>query len=366
MYWACETQGSIFLVLRSESSRGKCAKLHTVTASNNRDHAMRSLYYCLFTPHIFVCCSSRASRSWRIAHFIQRQMEGCKNIPYYLQEPHWSHVLFVKVVPGTEFTSWPQHHFVAIGNPEWQVCKATLWQQATIEIIHRALSIIVFVPHIYGFCSSRTPCSWGNANSTRGCKTREVANSTRGCKTPTRSCKTYSKIELDLLKWLRVKETTKMQTAFTKNLDINNLQSNLLKQHWAPFSNLSGAIIEQVGCHFIAKKIHRKNVKFHLTRACKPMAQSDSTGLVTRLDQVMTRLWLDINNSGTSLQRRDKTTTIRRIHKIRKPIPVIQQLRVSYAPARKEPRVCHLPSFSAACTELISASAQFNQEKELV
>jgi len=26
-----------------------------------------------------------------------------------------------------------------------------------------------------------------------------------------------------------------------KNLDINNLQSNLLQQHWAPFSNLSGA-----------------------------------------------------------------------------------------------------------------------------
>jgi len=30
---------------------------------------------------------------------------------------------------------------------------------------------------------------------------------------------------------MRLKETSKMQTAFTKNLDINNLQSNMLKQH---------------------------------------------------------------------------------------------------------------------------------------
>jgi len=30
---------------------------------------------------------------------------------------------------------------------------------------------------------------------------------------------------------MRLKETSKWQTAFTKNLDINNLQSNMLKQH---------------------------------------------------------------------------------------------------------------------------------------
>jgi len=29
----------------------------------------------------------------------------------------------------------------------------------------------------------------------------------------------------------------------SEKLDINNLQSNLLKQHWAQFSNLSGAIL---------------------------------------------------------------------------------------------------------------------------
>jgi len=38
-------------VLRSENPSGKYAKLHTVAASNNRNHLARSLYYCLFTAH---------------------------------------------------------------------------------------------------------------------------------------------------------------------------------------------------------------------------------------------------------------------------------------------------------------------------
>jgi len=56
-------------------------------------------------------------------------------------------------------------------------------------------------------------------------------------------------------------------------------------------------------------------MKYHLTRACKPMTRSDSTVPVTRLshDNTLTRkilddsdstglcLWLDKNDSGTSL-----------------------------------------------------------------
>jgi len=47
------------ILLRSEIPNGMCAKLHTVAASNNRDHLTRSLYYCLFAPHtcIFVLCA---------------------------------------------------------------------------------------------------------------------------------------------------------------------------------------------------------------------------------------------------------------------------------------------------------------------
>jgi len=58
------------LLLRSESPSGMCAKLHTVAANNNRDHATPSLYYCLFAPHIYGCYSSRTCHSWWIAHLM--------------------------------------------------------------------------------------------------------------------------------------------------------------------------------------------------------------------------------------------------------------------------------------------------------
>ena len=45
---------NICVVLRSESLSWKCAKLHTVAASNNRDHMPWSLYYSLFVPHIYM------------------------------------------------------------------------------------------------------------------------------------------------------------------------------------------------------------------------------------------------------------------------------------------------------------------------
>ena len=67
------------IVLRPESPSGKCAKLHAVAASNNRDHMPWSLYYCLFAPRIYRCCSSRASRWWGIAHSTQRQPRVCNN-----------------------------------------------------------------------------------------------------------------------------------------------------------------------------------------------------------------------------------------------------------------------------------------------
>jgi len=60
------------------------AQLHTVAASNNRDHVPQTLYYCLFTPRIYGCYSSRTSSSWWIAHSTQRQPEGCNNIPSFL------------------------------------------------------------------------------------------------------------------------------------------------------------------------------------------------------------------------------------------------------------------------------------------
>jgi len=54
---------------------------------------------------------------------MQRQPRVCNNIPRIFNKPHLLHVLFVKVVPGTIFTSWPKHHFAVIGKAEQQVRK---------------------------------------------------------------------------------------------------------------------------------------------------------------------------------------------------------------------------------------------------
>jgi len=118
---------SIFLVLRSKSSSGRCAKLHTVATSNNRDNPTRSLYCCLFASHIFVCCSLLTSRTWCITLSTQRQLRRCNNIPSFLQRtaPIVGYVPFVKVAPGTTFTSWSKHHIVVIGKAEQQVRKAS-------------------------------------------------------------------------------------------------------------------------------------------------------------------------------------------------------------------------------------------------
>jgi len=42
----------LLILLRSEIPSGMCAKLRTVAASNNRDHARDLSYYCLLALHI--------------------------------------------------------------------------------------------------------------------------------------------------------------------------------------------------------------------------------------------------------------------------------------------------------------------------
>jgi len=50
------------ILLRSESQSGKCAKLRTAAASNNRDHA--SLYYCLLGALTYAGLSMVMSFLW--------------------------------------------------------------------------------------------------------------------------------------------------------------------------------------------------------------------------------------------------------------------------------------------------------------
>jgi len=51
-----------------------CLKLRTVTASNNRDHALQSLHYCLFAPHI--CGVFLRAHPVRGESHIQRKANG--------------------------------------------------------------------------------------------------------------------------------------------------------------------------------------------------------------------------------------------------------------------------------------------------
>ena len=151
MFWACVRQGSIFLVLWSERSNGKCAKLHTVTASNNRDHQTRSLYYCLFAPHIYGCCSSHTSRTWWIAQSTQTPTESFQQHPllfttnrtdptFFFEGCSWHHLHILVTAPLCLQSESPNgkctrlHNMTAGNNRDHTSCSFIL---------------CLFVPHIY-------------------------------------------------------------------------------------------------------------------------------------------------------------------------------------------------------------------------
>jgi len=139
---------SIFLVLSSKSSIDKCAKLHTVAASNKRDHPTRSLYYYLFTSHIFLCCSLHTSHFLWIALSMQHQLKGCKNVPSFLQ---WTARIAHSFCEGC---TW-HHLHILVKAPfccDWKAQAAsmqsfTLWQQAKKEIPLCAHSISASLWH---------------------------------------------------------------------------------------------------------------------------------------------------------------------------------------------------------------------------
>jgi len=81
----------------------------------------------LFQPHRLVCCTIvlRAHPVRGESH-IQRNATGevATTSPPFCNEPHRSHVLWVKAELGTTSTSWSQHHFGAIEKTERHVLKA--------------------------------------------------------------------------------------------------------------------------------------------------------------------------------------------------------------------------------------------------
>jgi len=72
---------------------------------------------------MFISLSFSYIRHAKTTLSMQRQPRGCNNILRFFNKPHLLHVLFVKVVPGTIFTSWSKHHFVVIVKAEQQVRK---------------------------------------------------------------------------------------------------------------------------------------------------------------------------------------------------------------------------------------------------
>jgi len=74
-------------LLWSESPSGRCAKFHTVAASNNRVHPTRSFYYCLLAPHIYGVVLRAHSIRVEPRISAQRQRSDCNNIPSFLREP---------------------------------------------------------------------------------------------------------------------------------------------------------------------------------------------------------------------------------------------------------------------------------------
>jgi len=57
--------------------------------------------------------------------------------------------VFVKVAPGTTFTSWSKHHFVVIGKPRRQVCKAShCGGSKQQQRSHIVIILFMFATHI--------------------------------------------------------------------------------------------------------------------------------------------------------------------------------------------------------------------------
>ena len=137
------------------------AKLRTVAASNNRDHAHNLSYYCLLPLEFFgVILHAPPVRG---ESHNQRNTTGevATTSPPFYNEPYRSHLLCVKADPGTTFTSWSQHHFVAIRYLERHVRKAShrgsKQQQRSCS---QSLLLLLARAGIFWCYSSRTSCSW--------------------------------------------------------------------------------------------------------------------------------------------------------------------------------------------------------------
>ena len=116
------------------------------------DSAAITLLLLVRATHIYIYIVVLHAHPVRGESHIQRNATGEVAItsPPFYNEPHQSHVLCVKAELGTTFTSWSQHHCVAIRKARAACAQSfTLWQQATIEIMRRNHSITACSCHVY-------------------------------------------------------------------------------------------------------------------------------------------------------------------------------------------------------------------------
>jgi len=69
--------------------------------------------------------------------------------PPFYNEPHRSHILCVMAELGTTSTFWSQHHFVAIGNSERHVCKASHCGSKQQQSSHAMITLLLLVGATY-------------------------------------------------------------------------------------------------------------------------------------------------------------------------------------------------------------------------
>jgi len=110
--------------------------------------------------HVHLCSFSCIGHAQAIGYFqCNANREVATTSPRFCNEPHLLHVIFVKVVPGTTFTSWSKYHFVVIGMAEQQCAKLpTVATRNNKDATSCTSYFCLFAPH--GCCSSRTSPSW--------------------------------------------------------------------------------------------------------------------------------------------------------------------------------------------------------------
>jgi len=85
----------------------------------------RNHSYYLLAPRIYIVVLRAHPVRGESHNQRNATIEVATTTPHFYNEPHRSHVHCVKAEVGTTSASWLQHHFVAIGNLERHVRKAS-------------------------------------------------------------------------------------------------------------------------------------------------------------------------------------------------------------------------------------------------